>query len=1082
MAAFAREGNAPVQHRAGASTCQACRAELPAGARFCPGCGARLELRQAAGAGAAVGSEHSGEHRQITVMFCDLVGSTRLSAELHAEDLRELLRTYHEICATEIEGRGGMISSYLGDGVMAYFGYPQASEDAALRATDAGLGIASRVARLGEQLQAERRIALAARVALHTGKVLIGEMGAGEHRDRHAVTGIVPNLAARLESLAPRNGLVVSEQTRALIHPAFRLDPIGSYDLKGIPQPVEVYRVHGRKPAASVLRDQRQRLVGRAAELDLLEAAWHRARNGAMVRVTIEAEPGLGKSAIAARFIERARIEPRRVIEFAGGLSERNAPFACLRQTVSRHLQAAGTLSAEQARRTLAGWLDAADGATNPHVETMLAVWRGELAAGADGRAAVFAAAMALFKAVEPPVLVVLEDAHWIDPSTAELLRKILDGAGPGQLALALTRPGGWTDWRRADDVTIQLRRLDRTDCRALIEGVAGCAVETSLAQRIEAATDGLPLYVEEFTKALIEAGLVRRQRGVLRGVELDASIETPASLLDLITSRLDLLGDAKIFAQIAAVLGRSFERAALVAVSGRAPDEVEQALTALEEAGIITVEAAGDAAFRHALFQKAAYESLLRPAKRTWHRRYLDWLEAAPERMAAVRPETVGFHLGACGAKEPAAARYLEAGLAANRASASFEAAAHFRKARDLLARDAAASRPTTARLQAQVLMAGALLSARGPGAPETRAAYDEALQLAEATPESEWHLAAYWGWWRVSETFAAMAERARRLLDVSQRMQGAEFKLQAMHCGWANAFQMGELEAARGRASVGLELYEEAGFDHLKTLYGGHDCKVCALGETGLATWLLGAGDRAVDHADRALAHARAIDHVGSLLHALDIALMLHHYRRDGAAVARHAEHLLELAVHHDLEEYRAKADIFLGWRDIDAGRPQPGLERVSRGFRVMQEVGTPEDFPVYQCMRAAALCQLGDPDAALAALAEARAVIAEQGVAYWAAEIARHEALAELSRARPDAALVAAKLDEAQRIAKSQGALALELRAALTSLVFARQMGESEPAEAALVGILARFAPDVTSRDIADARTALARVAAR
>jgi predicted ATPase len=294
-----------------------------------------------------------------------------------------------------------------------------------------------------------------------------------------------------------------------------------------------------------------------------LTAAWEKVLGGEAAQVTVVAEPGVGKSALAACFIERVPIEPRRVIEFAGSLGERNAPFACLRQTIARHLQAAGALTAEDARRALAGWLGTTDETAAPHVETMLALWRGDLAAGSEGRAAVFAAAAALFAAIQPPVLVVLEDAHWIDPSTLELLDRILGAAGTGRLALVLTRPDARLDWQRADDATIRLRQLDPAGCRRLIEAVAGCPVGASLAQRIEAATDGLPLYVEEFTKALLESGQVRRQRGVLRSAELDAAIETPASLLDLITSRLDRLGDAKIFAQIAAVLGRRFDRAA---------------------------------------------------------------------------------------------------------------------------------------------------------------------------------------------------------------------------------------------------------------------------------------------------------------------------------------------------------------------------------------------------------------------------------------------------------------------------------------------------------------------------------------
>ena len=1061
-------------------TCQTCQSAVPPGARFCPGCGARLTGHP------ALSTTAGGEHRQITVMFADLVGSTRLSAELHPEDLRELLRSYQQICADEVERGSGMIASYMGDGVMAYFGYPRASEDAAIRAADAALGVTRRVTELGERLKAEQGIDLATRVALHTGRVLVGQMGSGENRDHHAITGIVPNLAARLEGLAPRNGIVVSEQTRALIVPAFRVEPMGHYDLKGIPAPVQAFRVLGRNAAAGVLQTSGRPLVGRAAKLEALRTAWHRACAGTAVLATVVAEAGAGKTATAAAFINEARIQRSQLFELAGTQAGQNSPFACMRETVARHLNATGATRPHEAREALRQWLGGTDAGTETHVEILTALWRGETAEGPEGRGSLFAAAAALIDALPAPVLLVLEDAHWIDPSTLELVDRLMAASSAGRLVLSLTRPDAPHVWSRPEDPRLLLDRLSSEGCREMIEAVAGCKVETSLARRIEAATDGLPLYVEEFTKALIELGFVDQRRGVLRAVDLDASVETPTSLLDLITSRLDMLGNAKSLAQIAAVLGRQFDHDALVAVSQQPAGEVDQALNALKKAGIVASMPDGGIGFRHALFQNAAYESLLRPARRTWHRRYLDWLKSAPERMAAIRPETIAFHLEACDEHRDAAERYVEAGLAANRASASREAAVHFARARDLLAIAPPPAAPgaleahdglATARLRAQVLLAGALLSSSGPGAAETRAAYDEALRLAEAVPESDWHLAAYWGWWRVSDSFAAMAVRARRLLEVSKRMHGAEFKLQAMHCAWANTFLMGELDASVETARDGLELYEEAGFDHLRTLYGGHDCKVCALGETALATWLLGAGDAASAYADQALAHADALGHVGSLLHALDIAIMLHHYRRDGDAVARHAERLLALGTEHDLDEYRAKADVFLGWREIDAGRQAAGLDRLDAGFAILLEIGTPEDFPVYQCMRAEALRHLGDPDAALDALRGGRAVLVEQGVAFWAAEIARQEAEAELSRERPNEAFVAQRLEEAERIASSQNALALMLRTRLTALAFARRIGRTAHASSALAEVLDRFAPAAGGRDIEDARAALA-----
>ncbi|MEM8854380.1 MAG: hypothetical protein AAGD34_11825, partial [Pseudomonadota bacterium] len=604
--------------------------------------------------------------------------------------------------------------------------------------------------------------------------------------------------------------------------------------------------------------------------------------------------------------------------------------------------------------------------------------------------------------------------------------------------------------------------------------GAAGPPHPTGAAA-LAAPPDGLPLYVEELTKSLMEEGRAVIRHGILRPAQLAASVDTPPSLLDLITARLDTLGEAKTHAQVASVLGRSFEVEALEVVSRTTPAEVDDAIAVLERAGIV-VRRRRSVQFRHALFQKAAYESLVRKSRRRFHRRYVAWLKDDGARLATVLPEHLGHHLAGCEEFADAARHYLDAGLTANKASASLEAAAHFERSQTLFARAPEDEEGRAVeRLKAQVLLAGALLSARGPGAPETRDAYDVALTLAEQAPESDWHLAAYWGWWRVSDSFAMMAQRARRLVDVSQKMKGAEFKLQALHCAWANAFAMGDLAVSETTAEDGLDLYRSGHFEDQRTLYGGHDCMVCALGELGLTRWLMGAGDTAAELTAQALAHAEKIGHVGSLMHALDIAVMLAHYRRDQTGVSAIAGRLKALADHHDLEEYRAKGDIFLGWCDIDKGQAERGLDRLDRGFRIMQEVGTPEDFPVYQSMRAQALRGLGDVDGALDALSRGRAVIVEQGVAYWAAEIAREEAAAELFRSTPDPLMVAARLEEARKIAERQGASALTLRAAVTALHAAQHFGGGSFSKAHddLCTVLDRFPDSAMGRDLSDAR---------
>lgn len=1048
--------------------CKTCGEALPPKARFCPACGARQEQHQ------ALKQEEGGEHRQITVMFSDLVGSTQLSAQLDAEDLRDVLRTYQTICAEAIESRGGMIASYLGDGVMAYFGYPRATEDAAIRAADAALEIGRRIGEKGVHLAEEVGITLATRVALHTGRVLVGEMGAGETRDHHAVTGVVPNLAARLEALAPANGVVVSSQTRALIGGAFDLEPMGAHMLRGIDTPVEVFRVLRPAMADSVLSRSGQKTVGREREVAALCAAWEAIGQGGLRQVLVSAEPGAGKSALAAGFVAEAGIPGAAIVEFTGNTLNRNTPFASLRVMIGRGLGQETGKGTDAVRRHIRGWFPRhAPEEAARHGDALTALWLEGDAADAESRARLFAAFSALMEALPAPALVVVDDAQWVDASTLEMLDRAIVRQERNALALVLMRPGRDLLWTREPDLRLSLAGLGAEACQSLIEDVAGGPVTPALAELIGETTGGLPLFAAELTKSFIETGLAQWERGTYRLTDANARAATPASVLDLITARLDALGEAKAVAQIAAVLGRNVDRAALIAVSGEDADTIDRAISALSQAGILSVARGGTLRFGHVLYQTAAYESLLRGAQSRWHQRYADWLQADPERLAATRPEALAYHLECCGRRADSAAAYLEAGLSANRVSASFEAAAHFRKCRKLLGRLPEAERDAVAELRAQVLLAGALLSARGPGAEETRGAYEDALNLAARCPESEWHFPAYWGWWRVSESFAVMAARARRLLQVSERMQGQEFKLQAKHCVWANAFQMGDLADSVSNAREGIALYDTGGFEELGTLYGGHDCKVCALGEIGLATWLQGAGDAALVEVEAAIAHAEHLDHLGSLLHALDIAVMLHHYRRDLAGVRAVGERLVALGRRYDLEDYRAKGEIFLGCGEIEGGDLQGGLARLERGFQVMREIGTPEDFPVYQSMRADALRRLGQIEPALAALAEARAVVAAEGVNYWGAELARSEAEVEMARPNPDAAAIARLLAEARTVAHHQGALALELRAAITGAAWADGEGN---AKARLEEVLARFAPGADGRDLHMARALL------
>ena len=625
------------------TVCPACNAAISRSARFCSECGARLQpVRTAA----------DSEHRQITMLFADLVGSTAMSVELDPEDLREVVRDYRKVCASEIESRGGMIQGYAGDGLLAYFGYPTAREDAARCAVEAALAIARTLSATVHPITSAHGMDLAARMAVHTGRVLIGEIGSGGSREEHAITGINPNLAARLEGLAPHNGVVISEATRLLVKRDFRVASLGLQTLKGIPDPVEAFRVIGPAGRSGVLGERAEHLFGREAELATLAGAWRDVVGGAARRVAVVADPGMGKSVLATQFVAEAEIADEAIVGIVGEEASRISPFAALRRTIRSQLPGLnhGIDADVLAARFFAGTTNAAR-----HAQTFLGVVEGVVSDGAEGREAIHDALRAWLEAGPGPRLVVIEDGHWLDPSTFEMIDRVSASAVPGRLYLMLTRPNTTAAWDQPGDRTIRLGRLSAEGCRALVSAVAGKPVEASLLSRIETATDGLPLYVEEYTRTLLESGIAEERRGVLRLADSAATFETPGTLLDLITSRLDGLGSARELAQAAAVLGRRLHRAALAFVRETGAAVLDADLARLEQAAILVPAEGGELVFRHALYQKAAYESMTRPARRGLHERFMAWLKAGEGAGSGCRRKIAGItSRGAAGSIPP--------------------------------------------------------------------------------------------------------------------------------------------------------------------------------------------------------------------------------------------------------------------------------------------------------------------------------------------------------------------------------------------------------------------------------------------
>jgi class 3 adenylate cyclase/tetratricopeptide (TPR) repeat protein len=671
-----------------------------------------------------------GERRSITVMFVDLVGSTPISEQLDPEDMREVLRVFHEGCAAAIEAEDGHIAHYMGDGILVYFGYPHAHEDDAARAVRAGLGIVGGLQTTNQTLAARYSVRLQARIGIHTGLVVVGDVGAGSARNREAIVGDTPNIAARLQGEAEPDTVVVSAATRRLIEGLFVFEDVGQRALKGVSALIRIFRVVG--PAESIDRfDARvQRgltpLVGRVGELDMLRQRWEQARDGEMRCVLLAGEAGIGKSRVVRAFRDGLAEEPHQAITWHCSSYHRNSAFfpIILRLSRSFGIDAQGDAGAEKAKLQAAldglGVRDAEVSATLASLLGLPVADTGETleVSGLMFRRKVLDALSATIAAMaqRQTLLMVVEDAHWIDPSTLDLLRELQEQLATARLLLLVTaRPEFKPGWSYPHLVQMNLDRLSRRERQAMVEQITGGkALPSFVLDQIVARTDGVPLFVEELTKTVLEenawrdAGTHYELEGAFQGITV------PDSLQGSLLARLDRLEPAaREIAQIGAVIGREFGHDLLRTVAEFEDEALEVGLDRLMEVEVVRpVRLPGVAgksyAFRHALIQDAAYQSLLLARRRQHHAAIGRAMVEQFSETAAAQPEIVAQHLTAADLGDPAIAAWQRAAESAVHRGAFTEARAHVSRGLDLIERLPADDRARSARAVPLLLMRG--------------------------------------------------------------------------------------------------------------------------------------------------------------------------------------------------------------------------------------------------------------------------------------------------------------------------------------------------------------------------------------
>jgi class 3 adenylate cyclase len=645
----------------------------------------------------AVSPASDAERRQLTVMFCDLADSTRLARQLDPEDLRQVLHAYHTTCAAVIQRFAGSIAQYLGDGLLVYFGYPQAHEDDAQRAVRTGLGIVEAMAVLNARLGRDKGVRLAVRLGIHTGPVVVGDIGSGERRERLAL-GDTPNLAARLQALAESDTVVISDATSRLVQGYFVCQDRGVHTLKGIDTPVQIFQVVWESAAQSRLdvaaASGLTPLVGRETEVTLLLERWAQARDGLGQVVLLSGEAGIGKSRLVRVLTERVATEKAPRLTLHCSPYHTNSAL----YPVIDHLQRLLHWHRDTSPEARLATLEQAVQAVHLPLEEVVPLLAALLAVPVPEhyppltlspqrqkqKTQEALVAWLLAETAQQPVLAMWEDLHWADPSTLELLGLLQEQAPTARLLLVLTaRPEFSLPWAPLSYVTpLTLTRLLRPQVEELVlRMTGGKPLPAEVVRQIVEKTDGIPLFVEELVKTILESGLVREEteRYVLTGPLPPLAI--PTTLQDALMARLDRLAPVKAVAQLGAVLGREFSYALLRAVTPLDETLLQKALARLVDAELLYQRGVPPQAtylFKHALIQDAAYQSLLKSTRQQCHQQIAQVLEARFPGLVATQPELVAQHYTAAGCAAQAIPYWQRAGQLASDRSAHLEAISH--------------------------------------------------------------------------------------------------------------------------------------------------------------------------------------------------------------------------------------------------------------------------------------------------------------------------------------------------------------------------------------------------------------------
>ncbi len=1079
-----------------ALSCAACGYANAPGSRFCAQCGTKLGEAAAAApapapaAAAAPRAAGAAERRQLTVMFCDLVGSTALSTRLDPEDLREVIAAYHK-CAAEIVTRfGGYVAKYMGDGVLVYFGYPEAHETDAENAVRAALALVEAVARLfaadgGHQV----------RVGLATGLVVVGELvGAGEAQERNVV-GETPNLAARLQSLAAPNTVVIAATTRRLTGESFEYEAIEPARFKGFNEPIGAFRVVRERTMASRFEALRAAsvtpLVGREEEMELLRRRWRQIKDGEGRVVLLAGEAGIGKSRLTTAFEESLKDEAHVCLRY---FCEAHHQGSALQPIVAQLQHAAGFARDDTPagkRAKLEKMLAPAAGDRGAEIELfaeLLGLGEARSLDAADRdpqhkRRRVLAALIARLEmlARRGPVLMSFEDAHWADPTSVELLTLTVERLQTLPILLVITfRPDYQPPWAGQPHVTmLTLNRLSRREREALVDHISGGKkLPSGLLEQIVERTDGVPLFVEELTKSVLESEQLHEagDRYVLDRPAQPLAI--PTTLQASLMARVDRLGSAREILQIGAAIGRDFSYELLATVAGLPDAVLQDALIRLTEAELLYLRGTPPNAiytFKHALIQDAAYSTMLRARRQQLHAAIAALLEKRFPDLVNSTPEVVARQFEGAGQNEKAIQYWRQAGEHDLRRFAMKESIAHYSNALRLVLATPESPQRDSVELEVRLKVGLVLQINAGPSAKDAALHYERALALSCALPDrGRERFLASWGIW-FSTVVSGRGAEAPRLADelvaIARELGSPDLLLEAYHAQVPMLLAQPDFAGMAHAAQEAIRIYDRERHRDHAYYFGGHDSRMCVRSFYAISLWGQGLFDQAQAMAWEAVADARDLGHPLSLAYAFQRASMTMLLLKDIEALRAVVEELHPLAERNNFSWPLAEVSFMRGWLRAQNG----DLAGIDTMLKTVDHPWLGAFRPFYLVHIAAEQLRAGQIEPAMAAL--------DRAVSH-AEQLGNNFGTPEAIRLRGEALLAQSRLGDAEQAFREAVALSgrqscrpLELRAATSLARLLADKNRHDEARDLLAQVYDAFSEGFARPDLQTAKTLLA-----